>query len=169
MLRCAALPTDPTALCAAALAATGRDARHDDDVAVLAVRVGGIPSSTLELTVRATPESLSAMRHSLEEWLAAAGAGDDESYDVLVATGEAAANAVEHAYGPDDATFELVAELADDEVLIEVRDSGNWRPPRGANRGRGLGLMETLMDSAHVEPSDAGTVVRMRRRLGTAA
>jgi serine phosphatase RsbU (regulator of sigma subunit) len=38
-LRAAALPADPDGLCAAALAASGRDATHDDDIALLALRL----------------------------------------------------------------------------------------------------------------------------------
>jgi anti-sigma regulatory factor (Ser/Thr protein kinase) len=137
-----------------------------DDVAVLVARRAVILSEGLDLRFRAVPDSLSAMRRSLAGWLALAGADDDETYDMLLAVGESAANAVEHAYGPVDGDFELRAELRGRDVHVAVRDSGKWRPARGDNRGRGLGLMRELMDAVDVDSDGSGTVVRMRRRLG---
>ena len=49
-----------------------------------------------------------------------------------------------------------------------MRDFGGWRKPRGTDRGRGLPLMEALMDSVHVDPSSEGTTVHLRRRLAVA-
>jgi anti-sigma regulatory factor (Ser/Thr protein kinase) len=87
------------------------------------------------------------------------------AYDVLVAVGEAAANAIEHAYGPSDASFRLNAAVEDGDVVIEIRDEGRWRPARGAHRGRGLGMMRELMDDVQVDSDEGGTLVRMRRRM----
>jgi anti-sigma regulatory factor (Ser/Thr protein kinase) len=154
---------EPDRLCEQLVAELGGAA---DDVAVLAARVAVPAGERLELRFRAVPESLSAMRRSLGAWLAAAGADDDEAYDVLVAVGEAAANAVEHAYGPVDADFELTAELRSGDVEVTVGDRGRWRPARGQNRGRGMTLMDDLMDQVDIETADHGTLVRMRRRLG---
>jgi anti-sigma regulatory factor (Ser/Thr protein kinase) len=136
-----------------------------DDVAVLAVRRAGLGVDPLELRVRAVPESLSAMRRSLGAWLGGLGACEDEVYDVLLAVGEAGANAVEHAYGPVDEEFAVTAEVENGEVHITIADQGRWRPARGTNRGRGIDLMRQLMDEVDVTIAEHGTVVRMRRRL----
>jgi anti-sigma regulatory factor (Ser/Thr protein kinase) len=53
----------------------------------------------------------------------------------------------------------------DGELTATVRDSGSWREKRGEDRGRGLRIIEDLMDDVAVERDDAGTLVRMRRRL----
>ena len=61
--------------------------------------------------------------------------------------------------------------------LIEavVADEGSWldrsvRPrERGGTRGRGLQIIEGLMDEVEVAPSPSGTTVRMRRRLAIGA
>jgi GAF domain-containing protein/anti-sigma regulatory factor (Ser/Thr protein kinase) len=140
-----------------------------DDVAVLAVRL--TPQSADRLVVRlpAEPHVLSPLRRTLRQWLEALGADDAEVYDVLVAVTEASANAIEHAYGPADDTFEVEAEAGrDGDVTLVVRDHGRWRPPRGHNRGRGTLLMQELMDHFEVTTSEAGTEVRMRRRLARA-
>jgi anti-sigma regulatory factor (Ser/Thr protein kinase) len=64
-----------------------------------------------------------------------------------------------------DATFRVTAIKVDGSAELAVSDSGRWRPPRGHNRGRGTLLMQELMDGFEVSTSDAGTVVRLRRRL----
>jgi GAF domain-containing protein/anti-sigma regulatory factor (Ser/Thr protein kinase) len=139
---------------------------REDDVAVLVAR--RTDAERLELSVAAVPDSLGAMRRSLRSWLLAAGADEDETYDVLVAVGEAAANAVEHAYGPVDREFAVAAERDGGDAVFTVSDRGRWRGARGNNRGRGLALMRELMDDVRVDSGDEGTVVTLRRRLGSA-
>jgi anti-sigma regulatory factor (Ser/Thr protein kinase) len=137
-----------------------------DDVALLALQTLAPGGGPLSLKLPADPSILASMRQSLRHWLADLGADGDETYDVLVATTEAAANAVEHAYGPVDATFEIEVQVAPgSEVAVLVRDHGSWRPPRGHNRGRGTLLMQELMDHFEVATDDGGTEVRMRKRL----
>ncbi|MEA2439946.1 MAG: hypothetical protein QOH76_1370 [Thermoleophilaceae bacterium] len=138
----------------------------EDDVAALAVRLTPLPRDRLALRLPAEPPVLSSLRRTLRQWLEGHGASDLETYDVLVAVTEASANAIEHAYGPVDAAFDVEAEMTEDgEVCVVVRDQGRWRPPRGHNRGRGTLLMQELMDHFEVSTSDEGTEVRMRLQL----
>jgi GAF domain-containing protein/anti-sigma regulatory factor (Ser/Thr protein kinase) len=138
----------------------------EDDVAALAVQLTPLSHDRLALRLPAEPHVLSSLRRALRHWLEGLGATEAEAYDVLVAVTEAAANAVEHAYGPVDAAFDVEAEVTDGaDVHVVVRDQGRWRPPRGHNRGRGTLLMQELMDDFQVTTSDEGTEVRMRRRL----
>jgi serine phosphatase RsbU (regulator of sigma subunit)/anti-sigma regulatory factor (Ser/Thr protein kinase) len=141
--------------------------RAHDDVALLAVRLEPTPAGTLlQLDLPADPDALASMRQTLRPWLTEAGAAEQECYDVLVATTEAAANAVEHAYGPGDAIFHVELRAAGGRaVSVVVRDHGLWRPPRGHNRGRGTLLMQALMDDFEVTTGDMGTEVRMSKRL----
>jgi anti-sigma regulatory factor (Ser/Thr protein kinase) len=154
--------SSPEALCDLL---TGQAGTPDDDVAVLVVRLTG--AAPFELRVEAVPDSLATMRRGLRGWLLAAGADEDLTYDVLVAVGEAAANAVEHAYGPVDREFVVAAERDGDDCVFTVSDRGSWRASRGNNRGRGLALMRELMDDVRVDSGAEGTVVTLRRRLGT--
>jgi anti-sigma regulatory factor (Ser/Thr protein kinase) len=122
------------------------------------------------LQLPAEPAVLAKLRRTLRQWLEELGGQEIEIYDVLVAVTEAAANAVEHAYGPVDATFDVEAEaVGEGEVSVVIRDQGRWRPPRGHNRGRGTLLMQELMDHFEVTTGEAGTVVRMSRRLARQA
>ena len=143
----------------------GRLGRSADDVAALAVRLSGVNPEYVELRLPAVPDSLSPMRAALREWLAAAGAAEGDAYDVLIAVGEAAANAVEHAYGPVDAEFEVEGRVTNGDLVLAVRDRGKWRDPRGQHRGRGLLLMNELMDDVQIERDEQGTAVQMRRAL----
>jgi GAF domain-containing protein/anti-sigma regulatory factor (Ser/Thr protein kinase) len=137
-----------------------------DDVALLIARAAKAEAELLELLLPAVSTSLVAMRRTVREWLELNGATPLDVTDVLVATGEACANAVEHAYGPGDARYELRATFDGQTVEVTVRDFGRWRPPRGQNRGRGTLLMQELMDAFEVESTTDGTIVRMRRRIG---
>jgi anti-sigma regulatory factor (Ser/Thr protein kinase) len=139
--------------------------RAGDDVALLALQRVEAGAEPLSLRLPAGPQTLRSLRRSLRTWLRAAGADVDEVYDLTLAANEAAANAVEHAYGPVEAHYEVDATFVDGVVEIEVRDFGRWRPARDSDRGRGLPLMEGLTDELTVERGDDGTVVRMHRRL----
>jgi anti-sigma regulatory factor (Ser/Thr protein kinase)/putative methionine-R-sulfoxide reductase with GAF domain len=138
-----------------------------DDIAFIAAR---IPPLADRLTTRwpAAPESLAEIRYLLRRWLTGRGATGDEAYEIVVACQEACANAVEHAYGPQRAEFELEAVHADGTIEVTVVDRGRWRAPRGENRGRGLPLMRALMDSVDVSRTADGTAVTLRRRLARA-
>jgi anti-sigma regulatory factor (Ser/Thr protein kinase) len=139
----------------------------EDDVALLALRSVALAPARLELKLPAEPLELGALRRGLRRWLAQCEASDEESYDIILACNEAAANAIEHAYGPGDASVEVDVALSGSEVAITVRDFGSWRESRADNRGRGLELIEAMMDSVSVVTRpDEGTEVRMTRKLG---
>jgi serine phosphatase RsbU (regulator of sigma subunit)/anti-sigma regulatory factor (Ser/Thr protein kinase) len=139
-----------------------------DDAALLVVTVTPLPDP-LNVKLPADPESMPLLRRVMTRWLASRGASPEEADEITLACSEACANAIEHAYGPASTEFEVEAASAEYEVTLVVRDMGQWRPPRGANRGRGMVLMEGLMDSVEVERDDEGTAVRLNRRLARAA
>jgi PAS domain S-box-containing protein len=142
----------------------------DDDVALLAMRVFAAPEGPLRLDLPPRSASLAGMRHALEAWLVDAGVEGDELHDVVAACNEACANSIEHAYGPShDGPIEVEADRDEDTVIVEVRDRGRWREPRGADRGRGLEIVKGLMDGVELESDRTGTRVRMRRRVHEAA
>ena len=156
-------PLEPKALCTRVLECL-LEGFPNDDVALLAVRL--LPrADPLDLTLPAEPEALAPLRRRLGAWLAHTGAGRDEAYDIVLATCEAAANAIEHAYGPGEAQFGVTARAADSEVTVEVHDQGAWRDQRDPRRGRGLTVMRELMDEVSVNSEGAGTNVRLSRRL----
>jgi PAS domain S-box-containing protein len=152
-------------LCDRVLAAVLPELEPSDDVALLAVRPSSASAEAIRLSLPAEPESLALLRRRLERFLHAAGADELESYEIMLTVCEAAGNAIEHAYGPGDASFDVEAALVADDLVARVRDRGNWRDRRDEHRGRGIKIIEGLMDDVNIESLDGGTLVTMRRRL----
>jgi anti-sigma regulatory factor (Ser/Thr protein kinase) len=156
----AELPSPP-ALCDAVIARPS----HEDDVAVIALRVAALPEH-FRSAWPADAGALRVLRQSLRRWLGKWGADPDEIYDITVAVQEASANAVEHAYAPGSAAFEVDAHHDDGVITVIVHDRGQWREARGGEqRGRGLPIMESLMEKVDVERGEHGTTVRLKRTL----
>lgn len=136
-----------------------------DDIALLGLRLLTAPARSLSLQPRAEPAAVPELRGRLRRFLERLGLKGDEVEEIVLAACEAAANAIEHPVAPTRQTFDLVASVHGDELVVTVRDSGGWREPgRGQEEGRGLELMESLMD-VHVQREPGGTEVRMRRHL----
>jgi anti-sigma regulatory factor (Ser/Thr protein kinase) len=157
--------SDLNGLCEDVLAGVLGDAEPGDDVALLAVRPLPAVDSHISLTLPAEPGSLAQLRRRLARFLHATGATEIEQYEITLTICEAAGNAIEHAYGPGDATYEVEVDYDGGELTASVRDSGSWREKRGDDRGRGLRIIEDLMDEVEVEREEAGTLIRMRRRI----
>ncbi len=158
-------PRDLDELCDHVLAHFFDGGPPSDDVALLVLSAQARLGDTLRLTVPADPHSLAPLRRTLARWLDEASASPEEAFEITVACCEAASNALEHAYGPDRATFQVEAVIRDREVEISVTDQGHWRPPRGEDRGRGLGVIKGFTDTMTVDKAAKGTTVTLRRRL----
>ena len=140
-----------------------------DDAALLVARALPLEEA-LVARFPAEVESIPVMRRLLRRWLDEAGATRADVDDLALASAEAAANAIEHAYGLAPGVVELRAWTANkDHVKVAIRDFGNWRAPRGMHRGRGLQLMEGLTDDVEVVRSDEGTTIELSRRLRVSA
>lgn len=122
----------------------------------------------------ADPTQLTVIRHELAGWLAPLSLTDDETADVVLAVDEAAANAVRHAYGPDEygaVELTLWTEPAQDAAAttlsIEIVDHGQWQPPaeRPVEGGRGIPLMSTMSESVLIHYDDRGSRVLLRHRI----
>jgi PAS domain S-box-containing protein len=152
-------------------------AGYEDDVAVLIYRH---PPAPLTVQVSADdPSSLALLRARLRQWLPAAGIGSREATDLMIAAGEAAANAFEHATAgrPADAApvqITLTARAAHTTVQLIVADTGSWQSPAAdreqpapGTRGHGVIFMHALMDDVTIDPSAHGTTVTMTKDLTT--
>jgi PAS domain S-box-containing protein len=147
-----------------------------DDVAVVVLRFDPAP---LEVRLAADPARLGPLRRAVAAWAHEAGLGEDVLDDLQLALGEAATNAVEHAYGdtPPEGS-EVAVRLdtrADGGVAAWVRDHGAWRdaPADPGHRGRGLVLIRALAADVVVEGGPGGTTVTFtiapgRRETGAA-
>jgi anti-sigma regulatory factor (Ser/Thr protein kinase)/putative methionine-R-sulfoxide reductase with GAF domain len=155
---------DPDGICRRALKLLGPAPALRDDVAVVAIQNAPVP---LELRIRlaAKPTVLADVRTTMRRWLSRMDIGGREAAEIIMAVNEACANAVEHAYSPAPAEFELQASRTDKEMSFVVSDKGRWRAPRGRNRGRGLAIINAAMDEVELKSSADGTEITMRKRV----
>jgi anti-sigma regulatory factor (Ser/Thr protein kinase) len=143
------------------------DSGNEDDTVVMEIRVSPTtPAPVFSETFRAVPEELRRIRVAVRAWLRGNAVSAEQETDLVLAIGEACANAAEHAYaGSEPGTIEIRIAHAerDDELHVRVRDFGTWReaPPgsSGADRGRGTDLMKALVDDFERETGSAGTTV----------
>ena len=162
-------PPDPEQLADRIVGALLPEGATSDDAAVLVMAVHPL-GDELEVTLVAEPESAPLLRRILRRWLREHGASPDEVEELTLACGEASANAIEHAYPPEARSFLVGAHVEEDgEIVMRIQDWGQWRPPRGTHRGKGMTLMEGLTDSVEVDGGEDGTTVTLRKRPQEAA
>jgi PAS domain S-box-containing protein len=139
----------------------------DDDVTALFVRAEAALGGSARFTLSPDGESLGALRRMLRRWLAEAGASDDDVAAVTMAANEAWENAIEHAHAFAPVPISVAFERRDDDVFVTVHDAGAPPGESDPDRGRGLTLMQALMDEASFSFGGRyGGSVLLRRRLG---
>jgi anti-sigma regulatory factor (Ser/Thr protein kinase) len=136
-----------------------------DDAALLACRLVPMDEPSLQVQLDADPAQLRVLRRTLGRWLDTFEPGRDERFQLLLATDEAARNAVEHAYGLEAGSFAVDATHDGGLITIRVTDAGRWRSPGGRRKGRGIALMRKLVDEMDIRDLNPGTEVVLMRRL----
>ena len=126
-------------------------------------------SAPLEMTFPAEAAQLAPVRKALRGWLGQCQLPTQMLYDVLIAVGEACANAIEHGHrdNPGD-IIHLRAESFVDSLRLTITDSGRWKTPEpeaNTHRGRGTMLMRALMEQVTILPGSTGTTVDMHTRI----
>ena len=124
----------------------------------------------LSARFRNHPEDVSLARRTLAQFIASCGLGPDFAYDVVLAAGEALANAAVHGSREGGALF-MEAHLLDDSFVVEVADQGSGfvpelrriEPDLEGHRGFGIHIMLSVMD--RVDFTDGGSRVRLSKRL----
>ena len=124
------------------------------------------PPHRIGRSLLASPQAPRRFRAELRHWLSTVDASAADKLDILTATGEAITNAVQHPLQPSIPLVMLSAITEDEVVRISVRDWGRWREQRlRGDRGYGLTLMRSLMDSVTVSPDQIGTTILMLHQL----
>lgn len=136
-----------------------------DDVTLMVARVEPLSGETIDVTLEAVPSSLAKLRVGLRQWLASHGTSTGTVQEIATAVGEAATNAVEHAYAAEHATFRVCGSHHDGTVTLQVIDTGTWRAPRGEHRGMGTTIMHSFMDHVDVNSSPEGTTVTLKKHI----
>ncbi len=154
-------------LCTGLLDGMHGDSPPGDDVALICLTLRRLQGEPYRRRTAARREQLVELRRDVRAWATGLGADDDAVADLLLATGEACANAIEHAYDGDPrgvGHLELALDaFADGAIRAEVRDSGVWRPraASAAFRGRGLALIRAATSTAEIVQGEDGTLVSM--------
>ena len=116
----------------------------------------------------AVPEAVPALRHSLVEFVRAAGADEQQCEAVRLAISEAITNVVLHAYGSERGLVHLSASIAGSEIWVTVADDGRGitAPSEHPGLGQGLALIGAVSKSiAILRRSSGGTELRLRFAL----
>jgi len=158
-----ATPVDE--LAGGVMTALAPEGGYDDDVALLLYR----HPAPLEVSFPAESSQLAPVRKALRNWLAQCGLPAQTVQNVLVAAGEACANAIEHGHRhAPGSRIRLRATATVDDLTLTVADTGRWKVPQpevNTHRGRGITLMRALMQRVTITPGEAGTTVDMHTRI----
>jgi serine/threonine-protein kinase RsbW len=132
---------------------------------------------TLAICLPRDELSVPVIRHLTRHALDQVGVLDEISSDIELALTEACTNVLDHA-GPGDA-YEVTVTIGPERCELRVVDVGHGFDHTSvaisagsdggliAERGRGLGLMQALVDHIElVSEPEAGTLVRLVKRLG---
>ena len=127
----------------------------------------------LPLNTRLLPKTRQALAGYLEEVVMT----EDTLHDVILALDEACTNVIRHAFpGTAEGEYHVSAVVGGGEVRITVEDHGvgfdparldaDWVEPE-ATSGRGLSIIQSVMSSVDVSPTDdeGGTRLVMRKSL----
>ncbi|HEV3157192.1 MAG TPA: ATP-binding protein [Candidatus Baltobacteraceae bacterium] len=125
------------------------------------LRVGKHSANELILNMPARPESSPVLRTALREFFAIHLRDPDRQADLLLAVGEATSNAIEHAYRGGEGDVRVGVFVDGIRVFVEVSDGGAWREGPSLDRGRGMDIMRSLVDSMLIEQTSRGTTVRL--------
>jgi serine/threonine-protein kinase RsbW len=127
----------------------------------------------LELSLPREAVSVPLARHTVAAALLAAGVEPVCVEEVKVALSEACTNAVQHAVA--GVTYEVMVGICDEQVSIEVVDSGSGfgqrevdssAPDHAAENGRGMALMNALSDLTVFDSVEGrGGSVHLTKRL----
>lgn len=130
----------------------------------------------LEFVAQNEPACVPKLRGLVREFLTNLRVDPSTTYDILLATDEAAANAVAHGQSAGgNGLVRLRCSTEGSWVVVAIADEGTGFDPSQVSMdelpswsspgGRGLFLVQELMDRVEIEPSSKGTVIEMRRRV----
>jgi serine/threonine-protein kinase RsbW len=117
---------------------------------------------------------VSRARAIVSEAAAGAGLSSEGTHDLILATSEAVANAVQHGEAwPNDCIL-LVTEPSASGLRVEVSDCGRFEStlepaPMDATGGRGIGIIAAIVDRLEVRNGDGQTVVCFERHASEAS
>ncbi|HZC09859.1 MAG TPA: SpoIIE family protein phosphatase [Mycobacterium sp.] len=140
---------------------------YTDDVVLLAVRPSHSTARSFATVLPATPANIPQARHRLRDWLTGIAVEPHQVADILLATGEAVSNAIEHGSGGDSLrTISVEAFVRGHTVTATVSDTGRWSGDSSASQrslrgGRGLTMINGLADHVNTVRTAHGTRITL--------
>jgi signal transduction histidine kinase/FixJ family two-component response regulator len=140
---------------------------YTDDVVLLALRPCHRAARSFATVVPASLDCIVEARHRLRDWLSRVDVDPRRECDILLATGEAVTNAIEHGSGADASmTVSVEAFVRGHTVTATVSDAGQWSGDSSASqrshrRGRGLTMINGLADHVKTARSPGGTRITL--------
>ena len=111
-------------------------------------------------------QSLHLVRDAIRTWLEGTELERGEAEDLLLATWEICANAIEHAASPTERTIRVRATHDQSRVRVVVDDSGRFvQVQTRPDRGLGLRLAEHLSSALSITMTEDGTSVALEKLL----
>jgi GAF domain-containing protein/anti-sigma regulatory factor (Ser/Thr protein kinase) len=144
----------------AILVRAAAEQRLVDDLAIVTLQVAADVADGFHISLPAEPSSLARVRPAFRRLARYAGLDAELTMGLLVASGEALANVVLHAYPAGRGTVEVRARREAGGLVVEVEDHGRWTASR-RERGHGLSVMRHLVDECDIQTGPAGTIVRL--------
>jgi serine/threonine-protein kinase RsbW len=108
--------------------------------------------------------TLPGLRRHLISWLRRR-AGEEVSRqadEIVLACWEAMANVLDHAYRGRPGQIDVRARIDDTVLIVTIADEGRWSAAaEQPDRGRGLRLIQALVDGLDLRSTDDGTMVTL--------
>lgn len=135
-----------------------------DDVAVLVIRSSDELGEALSLKYSPSPRFASVARAAIGRCLKRWRVEESLAIEVLTASGEAVANAIEHGSHDDASTgFSLELERRVDALHLSVESDGHWkRSAASDDRGFGIRIMRAMADDLAFASTRRTTIARLR-------
>ncbi|MGH3135605.1 MAG: SpoIIE family protein phosphatase [Gaiellaceae bacterium] len=168
LLRAAAAdgPRDPEQLLERILQRLVGTEESADDIALLAIRFLPVAPQPLRLRVPSEAGSLELVRDVLRAWFETVPLDRSDVEELVLASWEACANAIEHAREPSGDHVTVWADLSKSHVTISIHDTGSWSPPtERPDRGLGLRLVRSAASTVDIDADEKGTKVTFEKQL----
>jgi signal transduction histidine kinase/CheY-like chemotaxis protein len=140
---------------------------YTDDVVLLAVRPSHSCARSFATVLPAALDNIPEARHRLSDWLTGIAVEPPRAVDILLATGEAVSNAIEHgSSGDSPRTISIEAFVRGRTVTATVSDTGRWSGDSSASQrslrgGRGLTMINGLADDVKTVRTAHGTRITL--------
>jgi len=134
-----------------------------DDCATLVLRQDHTGATAVErYTFSSLPNSARLARDSIRSFAQRCGVDSMRLFDVVIAGGEAVANAIEHGSASPGTTFSIELAAGPAQMLVRVESAGHWRTaPSQTDRGRGVAIIRTCAKNVEIRSSAERTQLTM--------